>query len=326
MDISVIVPIYGVEKFIEKSLRSLFTQTKTDGVEFILVNDCTKDNSIVIAQRVIAEHPNLDIKLINHEVNRGLAVARQTGLDAAIGDYIYQCDSDDWCEPTLLEDMYKEAKQNDADVVVCDYTKIYPRKSKHVQNSVADNGVDCIKLLLESYLSSGLWIKLIRREIITKNNIHFIPKLNNGEDYLMSVKIFSYAKTVCYVPKPLYNYMTNSNSISNTPDDKTIKNIIQKVDEVEKFIINRGLESELGAALMSTKIIQKHSLLIISRGSDMQKEIAKIFPESDNYISLCQRMHSLNRFALRQAVEGRLRIYNWLLSVKKYLQKISRGV
>ncbi len=127
MDISVIVPIYGVEKYIAESLRSLFSQTKTDGVEFILVNDCTKDRSIEIAREVISDFPTLDIKIIEHEVNGGVAVTRQTGLDTATGRYTIHFDPDDWCEPNMLEELYNKAIETNADVVISDYLKVYKK-------------------------------------------------------------------------------------------------------------------------------------------------------------------------------------------------------
>ena len=88
--VSVCIPVYGVEKYIERCARSLFEQTMTDGIEFIFVNDCTKDNSIEILEKVLEEYPHRkeQVKIIHHEKNRGLVAARNTGLEHATGDYI----------------------------------------------------------------------------------------------------------------------------------------------------------------------------------------------------------------------------------------------
>ncbi|MBD5421701.1 MAG: glycosyltransferase family 2 protein, partial [Bacteroides sp.] len=127
--ISVIVPVYGVEKYIERCVRSLFSQTMTEGVEFIFINDCTKDRSIELLTGIISEYPQLSpqVKIIHHPRNRGLAVARQTGLDAAQGEYILHLDSDDYFESDMLEMMYETAMANNSDVVVSDFFWSYKK-------------------------------------------------------------------------------------------------------------------------------------------------------------------------------------------------------
>lgn len=105
--VSVIIPVYGVEKYIERCARSLFEQTLED-MEFIFVDDSTRDNSIDILLEVINEYPQRknQIKILTHEVNKGLPAARQTGIKAAKGDYIAHCDSDDWVTPNAYQEMY----------------------------------------------------------------------------------------------------------------------------------------------------------------------------------------------------------------------------
>ncbi|MCM1452577.1 MAG: glycosyltransferase [Clostridium sp.] len=121
--VSVLIPIYGVEKYIARCARSLFNQTLKEGIEFIFVNDATKDNSMDVLKSVIDEFPNRkeQIRIIEHSENKGLAVARVTGVTSAKGEYVTHCDSDDWVEPTMYEKMYNVAKQKGSDIVVCDY-------------------------------------------------------------------------------------------------------------------------------------------------------------------------------------------------------------
>ena len=106
-NISVIIPIYGVEKYIDRCAESLFKQTMTDNVEFIFVNDATKDNSIGVLLDVISKYPQLksQIRIINHNKNKGLPSARNTGLAVARGEYIVHIDGDDYIEPTMMEDL-----------------------------------------------------------------------------------------------------------------------------------------------------------------------------------------------------------------------------
>ena len=122
-EISVIVPIYGVEKYIARCAERLFNQTMTDSVEFIFVNDATKDNSIGVLRDVISQYPRLEsrIRIISHNENKGLPSARNTGLAAARGEYIVHIDGDDFAEPTMLEDLYAAIKKANADFAWSDY-------------------------------------------------------------------------------------------------------------------------------------------------------------------------------------------------------------
>jgi glycosyltransferase involved in cell wall biosynthesis len=130
--VSIVVPIYGVEKYIERCARSLFEQT-FDDIEYIFVNDSTKDASIEVLQTVIEEYPHRknQIKILHHPENRGLPQARKTGILAAKGDYIINFDSDDWVEHTIIEVVYTKASQDKADIVVCDIYKSNGNVHKH---------------------------------------------------------------------------------------------------------------------------------------------------------------------------------------------------
>ena len=133
--VSVIVPIYGVEPYIEKCARSLFEQS-LENMEFIFVNDCTPDKSVEILRQVIEDYPRryLQIQIIEHEENRGLAMARNSGLLIAKGEYIIHCDSDDWVELDMYEEMYEKALEKNADIVICDYYAEYSNKRiYHIQ-------------------------------------------------------------------------------------------------------------------------------------------------------------------------------------------------
>lgn len=129
MNISVIIPIYNVEKFVERCILSIINQTYTKEVECIIVNDCTPDSSMKIVERLVADYKGqIRFKLLNHERNKGIAAVRNTGLNAASGDYIIYIDSDDYCEQDMLEKMYTKAVEEDADVIVADFWDTYPDK------------------------------------------------------------------------------------------------------------------------------------------------------------------------------------------------------
>ncbi len=314
MDISVIVPIYGVEKYIDKSLRSLFSQTKIEDVEFILVNDCTPDNSMVVAAKVIADFPDCDINVINHTLNSGVAVARQTGMDAARGEYTIHFDPDDWCEPQMLEELYNKAKETDADIVVCDFIVNTTTNISYIHQKVANTNIDNVNLLISSGCASSLWNKLIKRSLYTKNNIGFIPNLNVGEDLLCNIKLFFQANKVVHIPKAYFHYQHRENSMMTTISYQRQQERIAVCNNIALFVEENNLERHCNSSLLTRKAITKLELLSSSNG-DSQKEYAKIFPELTKHIKNIKKMSKATRIALYNASRGRVWVYNFI----KYL-------
>lgn len=117
--VSVVVPVYGVEKYIKRCAESLFSQTIAASCEFIFVDDCSPDNSIGILKSVVQKYPALDVKIIVHEKNKGLASARNTGFAQVTGKYFINVDSDDWVEPNYIEVLVSEAERTCADITGC---------------------------------------------------------------------------------------------------------------------------------------------------------------------------------------------------------------
>ena len=117
--VSILVPVYGVEKYIEQCAVSLMEQTY-ENIEYIFVNDCTKDNSINILREVINRYPQRksQVQIINHEKNRGLAAARNTALDASSGEYLWHVDSDDWIALDAVEKLVNIAIAKKSDIII----------------------------------------------------------------------------------------------------------------------------------------------------------------------------------------------------------------
>ncbi len=257
MKISVITPVYGVEKYIEKCLRSLFEQTMTDGVEFIIVNDCTPDKSMEIARCVIKEYPCVSVKIVEHERNMGYSVVLQSGMDAATGDYTIYVDSDDWVEPDMLERMYAKAREDDADIVVCDYFVDYPRGRRVVRQPAAETGVGNIELMLKGDLGGHLWSKLVRRSLYTDNDIRTVPGVDLMEDFLLCSKLFSFAGKVSYLPQAFLHYVQRPGAMTSKKSSEKIKEIIDVVDRVEQFMRECGLSERLHGFLVYRKFLTK---------------------------------------------------------------------
>ncbi len=325
MDISVITPIYGVERYIEKSLRSLFTQTKTDKVEFILVNDCTPDNSMAIARKVIAEFPHLNVKVVEHTKNGGLAVARQTGLDAASGEYMIHIDSDDWCEPTMLEDMFNCAKESGADVVVADIFINYPNKEVYKSINAPESGEECMAAVIEGRLGGSTSNKLTRRAICVDNNIRWVPSLDIAEDWLIYIKIFSYAKRVVSINKAYLHYFQNPNSLTNKKlVVKKLMNYIEADRLAYEYLTSVGLIDRYADIFSYGRVTLLNILMRNSRGKQ-QREFAAMYPDvKREHIVAGARVPKHYKLALLSARSGNLWFANIVYGVVDIFKNIIR--
>lgn len=194
--VSVIVPIYGVEAFIERCARSLMEQT-LDGVEYIFVDDASKDGSIVLLKKVMEKYPakNKAVSIIIHEKNKGLPAARNTGLEKANGEYIFHCDGDDFIESNALELLYNAAKENEADIVWCDWYLTFKKNERRMSEPSFVEPIDALKSMLGGGMKYNVWNKLVRRKLYTENSIYFPEGYGMGEDMTM-ILLFAYAHKV----------------------------------------------------------------------------------------------------------------------------------
>lgn len=209
--ISVIIPVYGVEKYIERCARSLFEQTLEE-IEYIFVDDCTLDNSISILDRVVSSYPNREkqVTILHHENNKGLAQARQTGLKVASGEYIAHCDSDDWVDKDLYEIAYNKAKADGLDVVVYEGERTNGQNGVIISSECSLSIDKCLMSMMHRKMWWSLCNKIIKREIY--NNYILYPQDNMGEDMCLTLQLMSYCNNVGYVNKKYY-YYDNSSSI-----------------------------------------------------------------------------------------------------------------
>ncbi len=222
--VSVIIPVYGVEKYIERCARSLFEQT-LDDIEYIFVDDCTEDKSMSVLENVVEDYPNRksQVTIIHHDVNKGLPQARKTGVEASHGDYIAHCDSDDWVDKGMYQRLYEKAKKEDADVVFCDYYIFISESNQSIfSKNIEDLSKSTIikRLLTESALNP-VWSILVKKELYT--NIVF-PIDNQSEDRTILIQICWNAKKMTSIADPLYYYRRNMASISNQRDCNALIN------------------------------------------------------------------------------------------------------
>ena len=265
--ISVCIPIYNVEKYIERCLRSVFEQTIADKAEFILVDDCSQDQSMSVAEKVIDEYPNLrnQIRIFRHDVNKRSAIARNTLLNNASGKYIIYVDADDWCELNYLEYLYSTAEQDNADIVCCNLWEEYENFSNRKIFKFSETPSTCVHQLLIGELPSWLHIKFIKLSLFRNNAIKFIDKVDLQEDFIVSVKLFSNAKKISYIDNSLYHYNqqnTQSLSLCKTLSSDKCNQMIAAIKEIEHFIKEKNVISFYKEDIGKRKILTKSVIML----------------------------------------------------------------
>lgn len=218
-DISVVVPIYQAEKYINRCLDSLIAQT-FENYEIILIDDGSKDNS----GKICDEYSSKDNRIkVVHKKNEGVSRARQDGLDLSRGKYIIYVDPDDWVEKDYLKLLYCKAISEDADMVICDFWGEYQKKSLYYSQKPSSE--DSRRVLEEffPYHNGCTWNKLVKRDLFEKYNISFPKGVCFCEDLYVNCCLLKHEIKVAYVPKALYHYdqVVNANSLVRYYDETT---------------------------------------------------------------------------------------------------------
>ena len=280
MSITVISPFYKVAPFIERCAESLLSQTLQD-VEFIFVDDASPDESRTILEKVIEKHPDRNVRIVTHEVNKGLPAARNTGLAEAKGEFIYHCDSDDWVETDMLEKMYKAATDNQADFVYCDFWMQFEKSARYMVNPTYTDPEQMIKEgFLAGLMKYNVWNKLVKRSLY--DGLEFPAGHGMGEDMTM-ILAATKATKAAHVPEALYHYVKlNMNAFSNTFSERHLTDIQFNTARTLK-----GLETwdvpEKDKYLNFFKLnIKLHFLL--SSDKNQYRLWKEWFPESDRYV------------------------------------------
>lgn len=240
--VSICVPIYGVEKYIERCAVSLFEQTYQN-IEYIFVNDCTKDNSIDVLRQTIERYPNRvsQIHIIEHKHNTGLAGARNTAVKSATGDFIMHVDSDDYVNVDIVSRSVAKQKEFNADIVVIDFIRKYPTYQQIFQYpNFKKSELYCLNVLARNN-SNSIWAKLIRRSLYVDYNIKCKEGCNQGEDYQVVPKLLYHANVIVNLNSPLYIYdCINQNSYTNNFSAIKLKQNWESMNSIRDYFADKG--------------------------------------------------------------------------------------
>ena len=233
--ISVIVPIYNVEKYLNKCIESIINQSYSN-LEIILVDDGSEDSSGIMCDSYILKDKR--IKVI-HKENGGLSDARNVGLDKAKGEYIVFIDSDDWIDEKMIEILYNIIKKNNSDISICDYFLAY---NEEIQTQKEDieiinlSNIEALKTIYDKDLGVCMivaWNKLYKRNLF-KDDIRY-PYGKIHEDEFTTYKLLYKAEKISYTNQKMYYYRQRENSITSSFNKKRL-DCLEAFDERVKYM------------------------------------------------------------------------------------------
>ncbi|MEJ6467881.1 glycosyltransferase family 2 protein [Fusobacterium ulcerans] len=235
--ISVIVPVYNVEKYIEKCMRSIMEQTLEE-IEIIIINDGSPDGSLDVINKLMKEDQRIQVIT---KKNGGLSSARNMGIKIATGKYIQHIDGDDWVEKDFLKSVYEFAEKENLDIVVSDYCEDYfdgkkkIKKGKKKSEKIIFDSKEYLKDFFYDDDAPAMWNKLFKTSLYKENNIFHPGNVSIGEDLSTTPRLIYFARRIGYLKKAFYHYRQNPESITNTINGVTKCQIFKCFDLLKEF-------------------------------------------------------------------------------------------
>ena len=239
LKVSILVPIYGVEKYIRQCAISLFGQTYGN-IEYVFVDDCTPDNSIAILQEVLHDYPDRkeQVQIVRHQTNRGLGAGRKTALAASTGDFVLNVDSDDYLLPDTIETLVKVQKETGADIVTGNYLSLFSDGHLTEKHYPKLGKSETLKLLLiQNTLQPHIWARLIRKTLYTEHHIDAVEGINMAEDYGLTPRLIFAAESIAYAGKAVYVYrLSSAASTFSKPNHQHVVSTLKANEVVLQYI------------------------------------------------------------------------------------------
>lgn len=290
--LSIIVPVYNVEKYIIRCLESLKDLNISN--EIIVVNDGSTDSSKKLAEEFKEKNPEENIIVITQE-NKGLSGARNTGLKEAKGEYISFIDSDDFIVKEKYEELVNRTIDENLDIGIGNAIYYYENenernneffRNKNLKDYSADAGIEWMKILSSrSSYRAEVWDDIYKREFLIKNNISFIPGRLH-EDHMFTLNAFLKAERVKYFDLTFYNYVQRDNSIMTTKKIKNYDDMKKNVDEMKDLYEKYKDDERLGNFFpeelhnLYKSVIEGYYILDKEKYKKIKKEYKKFYKES----------------------------------------------
>lgn len=266
--ISIIVPIYKAEKTIHKCLDSIARQTLEEW-EAILVDDGSPDTCGQICDEYAAKDSRFHVV---HQSNQGVSTARQVGLEAAVGDFVIHVDPDDWVEPMMLEDMYKRAVDDNADMLICDFYKDYDGGASYQKQVISSFHPEKIMDdIFKGVIHGSCCNKLVRHSCILQYGAKFPPGINYCEDICFLVQLLKHSLIISYMNRAYYHYVQLPTSITGSFNEK-------KFGEVRSYIafLCSFFPEDSYPVMRAKEWLKKEAF---RNGIVSLKEVSRLYPE-----------------------------------------------
>lgn len=247
MKLSVCIPVYKVESYIEQCARSLFEQTYED-LEYIFIDDCTPDKSIEVVKKVLEDYPKRksQVKFVRHEKNSGLIRGRKTGIENSTGDFITHIDPDDWIDLDYYEKMMTRQKEVKADMV---FAPMVFNENKPLGGwqdfDFLGTGVEYIQLIGKVVAFNSNVNKIFRRDIATDTTIIVPDHIRMGEDLCRTMQMIPKCRTVASVKGTFYHYRENFESMSRKFDCRRTIDELTEIYDILKANLKRDITRTL---------------------------------------------------------------------------------
>ncbi len=300
--VSLCVPVYNVEPFIDKCASSLFAQDVTEQIEYIFVDDCSTDNSIATLERLLDENPDHKKRttIIRQEQNKGPQAARLEAVRIACGQYVCFCDSDDYVQPDYVSTMLNEATEKDADIVYCNITELFANgdtQSTHYSQLTLQSYIRNDQF---SYICGKLYKRSIFESVCTDREMQYF------EDRMTTFRLLLKEPKIAFVDKPLYIYV-RYNPQSMTGHAKLSRRVPQDLmtywQKVDDLLREKGLTEKYEEDVAYAKIRDKAHVMLFCGSNEIRKKYADIFAEEERQQT---KKFSIGRQLMLWAVRNRL--------------------
>ena len=276
--VSIIVPVYNVELYLNRCVDSVLSQEFAD-FECILVNDGSTDNSA----RICDNYAGLDsrIKVIHKIKNEGASLARKTGLDISLGEYVLFIDSDDWIEKNMALKLYEKAAKENYDMVICDYFIENNGIEKSFKQNITDfNNEKIIKNIISGKIKAYMVNKIVRRSVFLQA---VFPKHSRSEDYVLTIQNASNSDKIGYINAPFYHYCLNNNSLSQSKKRYVLGLVEENKNwrEIVDFLKNKyDANLKLFEPELSRRVNTMKAGYFFHKELIFKKELRDLYPES----------------------------------------------
>lgn len=265
MTVSILVPIYNVEKYIGRCAESLFSQTYKD-IEYVFVDDCTPDGSVGVLRSVMARYPEREaqVRIIRNGSNSGIGAVRQRLIDESTGCSVTFVDSDDYLPPRAVELMCAEMERSGADIVDGAWQRVTREgvSAVNLPYQGRDEKTYLRLMLCQNIVSNRMWGRLYRRSLFTANNIRLVPGIDFSEDYSVMTRLMFYARR-SFINDPVYFYSDeNSSSYTHTTSPRHVRSYLKACRVVLDFFT---ANDTAGTYLTATQLGMTNALRTMRR-------------------------------------------------------------